>query len=562
MLAGVTLKGKPAKRKAAIRFGLLLKKCTRFTYGMRFTYGLYFSTMPEKQTMNLPMRKPVAAPADDARVDTMSADLTTHDPVQLSHADIKSIIFGLMLAMLLAALDQTIVATAMPTIGRQLGDIHNLPWVVTAYLLTSTAVTPLYGKLSDIHGRRIVLLVAIAIFTLASAISALAPTMLVLIIARGLQGLGGGGLIALAQTIIADMMAPRERARYQVYIASVFVTSSIGGPLLGGFFAQHLHWSLIFWINLPLGLAAFLMTNSRLKLLPVRARPHKVDLTGAALLIVATVFLLLALSWGGVEYAWTSRQIIALVAGSGVLWVGFVVRLLTADEPLIPLAVLKNQVVATGMLAACFGMGTLIGLTIYMPIYLVGVLQLSPTNSGVALIPLMVGTVMGATLSGRVMAHMEHYKRLPLIGLSCSVVSTLVLALQPTWLNFALFEGLLAIISLGLGTLLPVATVSIQNAVAAHDLGTATAAMNFFRSLGGALIVAIFGAIVLATMHGSSNNIAALSTAMKADLAQTFRYVYGAAGIGLGIATAFLAAMHELPLRSKSDTATLAALEG
>ena len=511
--------------------------------------------------MNLPMLKPFAAPVGDEHGDVLPLNLAPQAPAQLSHSDIKSIILGLMLAMLLAALDQTIVATAMPTIGRQLGDIHNLPWVVTAYLLTSTAVTPLYGKLSDIHGRRVVLLVAIAIFTLASALSALAPTMLMLIIARGLQGLGGGGLIALAQTIIADMLAPRERARYQVYIASVFVTSSIAGPLLGGFFAQHLHWSLIFWINLPLGLAAFLMTNRRLKRLPVRARPHKVDLIGAALLIMATVMLLLALSWGGVEYAWTSRQIIALVAGSGVLWFGFVVRLLSADEPLIPLAVLKNQVVATGMLAACFGMGTLIGLTIYLPIYLVGVLHQSPTSSGLALIPLMVGTVMGATLSGRVMAYMVHYKRLPLIGLSFSVASTLMLAWQPAWLNFALFEVLLAVISLGLGTLLPVATVSIQNAVAAQDLGTATATMNFFRSLGGALIVAIFGAIVLATMHGSGNNIAALSTAMKADLAQTFRYVYGAAGIGLGLATAFLAAMHELPLRSNSDTATLAALE-
>ena len=512
---------------------------------------------PETSPMTMPLREPVAAAAASP-----TASNALPETGQLSHADIKSIIFGLMLAMLLAALDQTIVATAMPTIGRQLGDIHNLPWVVTAYLLTSTAVTPLYGKLSDIHGRRVVLLVAIGIFTLASAISALAPTMLVLIIARGLQGLGGGGLIALAQTIIADMMAPRERARYQVYIASVFVTSSIAGPLLGGFFAQHLHWSLIFWINLPLGLAAFMMTNSRLKLLPVHARPHKVDLIGAALLIVATVLLLLALSWGGVQYAWASPQIIALVAGSGALWAGFVVRLMTADEPLIPLAVLKNQVMATGMLAACFGMGTLIGLTIYMPIYLVGVLHLSPTNSGVALIPLMVGTVIGATLSGRVMAHMVHYKRLPLIGLSFSVGATLLLAWQPAWIGFGVFEALLGVISLGLGTLLPVTTVSIQNAVSAHDLGTATATMNFFRSLGGALIVAIFGAIVLATMHGASNDIAALSTAMKADLALTFRYVYGAAGIGLGLATLFLALMHELPLRSKSASAMLAAVEG
>ena len=189
-------------------------------------------------------------------------------PARLSQAEVKGIIVGLILAMLLAALDQTIVATAMPTIGHELGDLNNLPWIVTAYLLTSTAVTPLYGKLSDIHGRRIMLLVAIGIFSIGSVACALAPTMLALGLARGLQGLGGGGLLALSQTIIGDLVTPRERAQYQVYIASVFVMSSLAGPILGGFFAEHLHWSLIFWINLPLGLLAYLMTSDKLKRLP------------------------------------------------------------------------------------------------------------------------------------------------------------------------------------------------------------------------------------------------------------------------------------------------------
>src|SRR3954469_22866979 len=199
----------------------------------------------------------------------------------MTHAEIRTIIIGLMLAMLLAALDQTIIATALPTIGRELGDLEHLPWIVTAYLLASTAVTPLYGKFSDTHGRRITLLIGIATFLIGSVACALAPTMLILIVARGLQGLGGGGLISLAQTIIADVVAPKERGRYQVYIASVFMASSLLGPVLGGFIAEHLHWSVIFWINLPLGLVAFAIAFQSLKKLPRFERPHKLDLLGA-----------------------------------------------------------------------------------------------------------------------------------------------------------------------------------------------------------------------------------------------------------------------------------------
>src|SRR5215212_1235081 len=227
-------------------------------------------------------------------------------PQPLSHAEIRTILVGILLAMFLAALDQTIIATALPTIGRDLGDLEHLPWIVTVYLLTSTAVTPLYGKFSDSHGRRITMLIGIVIFIIGSIACALAPNMIVLILARGLQGIGGGGLIALAQTIIADIVAPRERGRYQVYFASVFMTSSLLGPVLGGFFAEHLHWSVIFWINLPLGLVAFAIAFQSLKKLPRFERPHKLDLLGALLLVAATVALLLALSWGGLRYPWAS----------------------------------------------------------------------------------------------------------------------------------------------------------------------------------------------------------------------------------------------------------------
>lgn len=487
--------------------------------------------------------------------DVVGAVKTPDAPLQ-PH-EIRAIIIGLILAMLLAALDQTIVATAMPTIGQALHDMENLSWVATAYLLTATTVTPLYGKFSDIHGRRITLLVGIVIFSIGSLLCAIAPNMLTLILARGLQGMGGGGLIALSQTIIGDLVSPRERAKYQVYIASVFVLASIAGPLLGGFFAQHLNWTLIFWINLPLGLAAFLMTNNKLKRLPRHERPHKLDWLGAVLLIGATTTMLLGLSWGGSVYAWDSQPIFLIALLSAILWATFVARLMRADEPLIPLSVLGNQVVATGMLSACFGMGTFIGMTIYMPIYMEGVLGLTASQSGLALIPLMVGTVTGATISGRVMTFSVHYKRLPMIGLVFSILSTLILAFGSRNLGFSSFEVLLAMLSIGIGTVLPVSTIAIQNAVDLHELGTATASANFFRSLGGAISVAIFGTIVLGSSGLHNIDISTLSGTERDSLLATFRFVYMAAGVGLAFALLFMAMMRELPLRAKISPAAM-----
>ncbi|KLK94025.1 MFS transporter [Microvirga vignae] len=487
-----------------------------------------------------------------------------HAHPALSHAEIRTIIIGIMLAMLLAALDQTIIATALPTIGRELGDLEHLPWVVTVYLLTSTAVTPLYGKFSDSHGRRITMLIGIVIFIIGSIACAIAPNMLVLILARGLQGLGGGGLIALAQTIVADLVPPKERGKYQVYFASVFMASSLLGPVLGGFFAEHLHWSVIFWINLPLGLIALFITFHTLKKLPRHDRPHKLDLLGALLMVAATVSLLLALSWGGLRYPWVSLPVIGLVAGSLVLWVLFAIRMRLAPEPLIPPGVLHNPVVRMGVLSACFGMGTYIGLTIYLPVYFEAVRGLSASLSGLALIPLMAGTVCGATFSGRSMAKVKHYKRLPVAGLLVAMVATGVLAAFARDLSITLVEVLLAVISIGLGTLLPVSTVAIQNAVAPHELGTATGTANFFRSLGGALIVAVFGAIVLSgsglSGAASFETLGTAAAQSGIDLADVFSDVFIAAIAGFGLALAFLIAMEERPLRGSAVKAAEAAI--
>ncbi len=482
-----------------------------------------------------------------------AAELTQAPP--LDHAAVRAIVIGILLAMLLAALDQTIVATALPTIGRELGDPEQLPWVVTSYLLSSTAVTPLYGKLSDIHGRRLVLLIGIGTFVLGSLACALAPSMSVLIAARTLQGLGGGGLISLAQTIIADVVAPKERGRYQGYIAAVFVTSSVAGPVLGGFFAEHLHWSMIFWINLPLGLLAFLMTNRVLRKLPRHERPHRLDLLGAVLMVLATVMLLMALSWGGQRYPWSSAPVLGLFLGSALMWLLFVVRLWTAREPLLPLPVILNPVVAAGTASACWAMGVFIGLSIYVPIYLQSVLPLSASASGLALIALMGATVTGATIAGRVMIHVRHYRRLPVAGLVVAALALLALALRPAGLPLVLIELLLAVIGLGVGAVLPVTTVAIQNAVELHQLGTATASMNFFRSLGGALLVAAFAAILLGGI--GPDGLAALRTEAAAagrappGLAAAFGWVFAAAALGLVAATGCLLLMAERPLRGR-----------
>jgi EmrB/QacA subfamily drug resistance transporter len=498
-------------------------------------------------------------------MDTMDQSPTAHPQSgTLSHAEIRTIILGVLLAMFLAALDQTIIATALPTIGRDLGDLEHLPWIVTVYLLTSTAVTPLYGKFSDSYGRRGTMLIGIVIFIIGSIACALAPTMIVLILARGLQGIGGGGLIALAQTIIADIVSPRERGRYQVYFASVFMTSSLLGPVLGGFFAEHLHWSVIFWINLPLGLVAFTIAFQSLKKLPRFERPHRLDLLGAILLVAATVALLLALSWGGLRYSWGSLPILGLFATSLVLWGLFAARMRLAPEPLIPPGVLHNPVVRMGVLAACFGMGTYIGLTIYLPVYFEAVRGLSASLSGLALIPLMAGTVVGATLSGRTMAKVKHYKRLPTVGLLVAMAATGILATYGQSLSIVTVEIILAIISVGLGTVLPVTMVTTQNAVAPHQMGTATGTANFFRSLGGAFIVAIFGAIVLSgsglSGAASFESLSAAAAQSGIDLADVFSHVFIAAIVGFGLSLAFLLALEERPLRGGAIKAAEAAV--
>jgi MFS family permease len=424
-------------------------------------------------------------------------------------------------------------------------------------------VTPIYGKLSDIVGRRRMLLIGVAIFVAASVLSALAPTMWVLILARFLQGLGGGGLIALAQTIIGDVVAPRERMRYQAYFAAVFVTSSIAGPVLGGFFAEKLHWSYIFWINVPLGALALAVSDRALRRLPRHERPHRLDLPGGGLMVIATVTLLLALSWGGGSYPWASVQVVGLAVVSAAAWVLFVWRLLTAAEPFVPLPVMFHQVVATATAGNFFAVGTSVALTIYIPIYFEAVLHLTAGQSGLALIAFVGGTVLGAQIAARVMAIAVHYKRTPVIGLFVATAGMAVLAFGPE-LSLWPLEVLLLITGTGLGTIFPVTTVAMQNAVPLHQLGTATAAFNFFRSLGSAIFVALFGAIFISSLGlggeaiGSLEQLVSAAAAHGTAIGPAFRNVFAAAVVAMAIGFVFILLMRELPLRSGRPPASVA----
>jgi len=471
---------------------------------------------------------------------------------RLTHGQIRLVLAGVILAMLLGALDQTIVVTALPTIGRELSSLENITWVVTAYLLTSTAVTPIYGKLSDIHGRRVILLIAIGIFLVGSVACALATDINVLIVARALQGVGGGGLISLGQTIVADIIPPRERARYMAYFAAVFMTASIAGPALGGVLAEHLHWSYIFWINLPLGLVALLLTNRVLKLIPANHRPHAIDYLGALLMLAATLSLMLALSWGGIEYPWASVEILGLIAASAVLWAAFATRLIRAAEPLVPLSLLANRIVSTGVAAVLCAVGTMVALSVYLPLYFEAVYGFTAAESGLALIANMAGTVTGAQIAGRIMGRTGRYKLTAIVGLAVAAAMALLLAFVPP-LGVWQMQVAIGVLGCGLGVIYPISTVSVQNAVPAHQMGTATGILNFARSLGGALVVPAFGAIFLAVAEAadgqSIQDIIFAGTHGGADVAPAFRSVFLAAAAGALAACVFMATIPELPLR-------------
>jgi MFS family permease len=404
------------------------------------------------------------------------------------------------------------------------------------------------------------MLVSIGIFVAGSLACAAASSMIMLILGRGLQGVGGGGILPLAQAILADGVAPRERGRYQAYMGSVWVTAGLGGPALGGILTEHFHWSIIFWVNVPLGLVAAIMAHNSLKRLPRHERKHKLDLLGAGLMMASAIPLLLALTWGGTRYPWLSPPIAALAVTATVLSLLFAWRLLQASEPFLPLPVLANPVMRMGSLCTSFSQGVVVGLTIYLPLYYEVMHKFSASDSGLALIPIVVMSTPGSIAAGRAMMHLKHYKRVPVIGLSFSIAGLALLAWNPGLSPFVV-AAVLSVVAFGIGTTYPVGTVSIQNAVSRFQVGAAMGAMNFFRGLTAAFIVAVMGAILLAGLGvspvrgGGVATVTASAIARAADTAHVFRDVFALGVLCLIVSLIALIRLEERPLRGRSEDA-------
>jgi EmrB/QacA subfamily drug resistance transporter len=404
------------------------------------------------------------------------------------------ILGGLMLGMLLGSIDQSIVGTALPTIAGELGGLDKLSWVVTAYLVTVTVTTPLYGKLSDIYGRSIIYEVAIAIFLLGSVLSGLAGSMVELAVFRGLQGIGAGGLIAMATTILGDIFSPRERGKYMSYMMVIFGAATIGGPLLGGYLTDQFSWRWIFYINIPIGLAAMAVMHFKLDL-PTPEETHDIDYLGAVLLVVAVGALMLVTTWGGNQYAWESVEILGLAVVAVVAGALFVVQELRVEEPIFPVHLLDRGTVA-GVIALSFALGIgMFGATIYLPVFLQTVLGVSATNSGLLLLPLVGGMLVTAAATGQLMTRTGRYKPFVVVGpVLASVGYWFLHTMGPETSHFdsTLY---MVVTGMGFGFIMPVLTVAVQNVVERKDLGVATTSVTFSRSLGSALGVAVFGAL-------------------------------------------------------------------
>ena len=401
---------------------------------------------------------------------------------------------GLMLVMLLAALDQTIVATALPTIVSELGGLEHLSWVTSAYLLAVTAVTPVYGKLGDLYGRKRVLQSAVVIFLAGSALCGLAQSMDMLIAFRFVQGLGGGGLIVLIQSVVGDIVPPRERGKYQGLFGAVFGFSSVTGPLLGGFIVEHVSWRWIFYVNLPLGALALVVLSATLPATRGRARPA-IDYLGATLLAGGLSAIVLVTSLGGNTWPWGSAQVIG-VGALGLMMLGavpFAER--RAAEPILPPMLARNEVfVVAGSLSLIAGFA-LFGAVTFLPLYFQTVDAASPTGSGLRLVPMMGGLVLTSIVSGQIIARTGRYRRFPIMGTALMTIGLFLLSRLDVGTSAATSAVFLLILGLGMGMTMQVLVLVVQNAVPFSVLGAATSGVTVLRSVGGSLGVAIFGAI-------------------------------------------------------------------
>jgi len=467
-------------------------------------------------------------------------------PAPLTHRERRIIVTSMMLPVFIGSVDQSILATALPTIGRNLGNVQELPWLITSFLIASTALTPLYGKFADIRGRRATLLIGLGIYMVGSLISAASGSMLMLICGRIVQGCGSAGLISSATMILGDIAAPKDRAKYYAYFSIAFTTAGGCGPVLGGWICDHLHWSLIFLWNFPLCVIALALALTVLRRLPRYERPHRLDFIGAILVMAASSSFMLALNLGGVSYPWFSSPVVALFGCAVVLGAGFVVRLLTAIEPLIPVAILSDNTARLAIVANSFGWGSIMGLNIYLPMYLQSVLGWSATDSGLSIMILMITLNASAGLSSQLIGRVMHYKLVPGICLVVGIAAIVALAFSTAQVAAVKFEVILFLIGVGFGPTSPLMQVALQNTVPNHNLGAAIGTMNFMRTLSGSVVIAVFGAIVLAGVPAGAAGAA--RQALASASASAFSVVFLTAAATLTIAFVALLLLEEKPL--------------